>query len=189
MAAYNRSAATFFTELAERQADGEFYSAMASLVFSAFTLEAFFNTLGEKLNLTSDEYKRASPDGKMRALSNNLEFTIDRKRRPYSSLSPLFRFRNAVAHGQIEKQRVNKAIDPQWTALQAVKSIESEVMRYCCKANAKKAYEDTRLVASDLCNRAGFPVFPGFPFGLHASGIYKTSSKKSLQLEKMGAIP
>lgn len=48
-AAYNRFAARFFLNLAELQREGQFFSAQASLVFSAFTHEAFLNTLGPKL--------------------------------------------------------------------------------------------------------------------------------------------
>lgn len=177
MAAYNRSAATFFLKLAESQPDGEFYSSNASLIFSAFTLEAFLNTLGAKLKLEGEEYERASPDDKLRTIEAKLDFKPNRRSRPYSTLTSLFKFRNAVAHGRHERQNVKQKVDPQWTALQMVTSLETEWERYCRKAIARKAYDDVHQIATDLCYRAGLSAFPGFPFGTPSSGIYRVETK------------
>jgi len=176
MAAYNRSAASFFLALAENQQEGEFYSSNASLLYSAFTLEAFFNTIGATLKLNDEGFDRASPGDKLRIIAAKLEVKLDRRSRPYSSLTPLFTFRNAVAHGRQERQNIKQKVDPQWTALQMVKSLESEWERYCNKANARRAYDDVRQVAADLCDQAGLSNFPGFPFGVSSSGVYRAHS-------------
>jgi hypothetical protein len=48
VAAYNRKASKYFLELAESVEKARFFTAQASLVYSAFTHEAFLNQLGKR---------------------------------------------------------------------------------------------------------------------------------------------
>ena len=177
MAAYNCAAAKFFLKLAEEQPDGEFYFSMASLVFSAFTFEAFLNSVGAKLEKCWEQHGRKPPKEKLDVITEMLGLKPNNTARPYSSLRQLLKFRNTIAHGKDEQRNIAKKFNPTWTNLQMVKSLETEWQKYCRKANARKAFDDIRLVAEEICTKAGFPKFPDFPFGSTSHGMYSRSHK------------
>jgi hypothetical protein len=172
-AAYNRSAANFFLELAETQVEGQFYSAQASIVFSAFTHEAFLNTLGPKIVKEWADHERDRPGDKLNLICKRIGYKPNRGRRPYQTLKRLFKFRNLIAHGREETIRVEGKIVPKQDKSGYLNAIEGEWEKYCTVNNARRAYDDVRAIAVDLCRNTGIQDFAGFPFGSPASGLFR----------------
>ncbi len=172
-AAYNRSAARFFLELAEGQLDGQFYSAQASIVFSAFTHEAFLNTLGAKIIKDWPDYEYDSPEKKLNLICERIGYKPNKGGRPYQTLKRLFRFRNLIAHGREETIRIEGKVVPKKEKGGYLDAIEGEWEKYCTVNNARRAYDDVREIAVDLCNNAGILKFAGSPFGSPASGVFQ----------------
>ena len=175
-AAYNRSAAHFFLQLAEHQEDGEFYSSQGSLVFSAFTHEAFLNALGTRVIKDWAEHECESPQEKLKTIAGELKHAPAMGKRPYQTLKGLIRFRNLIAHGREERVSVSRKVVAGTSAREMVKGLETEWQKYCTKANARQAYDDVRDVAVDLCTHAGLTSFAGFPFGSPASGFFRVKA-------------
>ena len=73
-AAYNRKAAGYFLEIAKLTEDGQFYTAKASLLFSAFTHEAFLNSLGEKLLPSWGQLDRIPVGKKLKIISSHIAY-------------------------------------------------------------------------------------------------------------------
>ena len=59
--AYMRLGAKYMLKLAEESNEGQLYTLVASLIFSAFTLEAYLNHLGKLRNKEWDEIERKYP--------------------------------------------------------------------------------------------------------------------------------
>jgi hypothetical protein len=171
-AAYNRMAAKFFLDRAEKEEGDILYLSQASLIFSAFTHEAFLNTLGERLIKEWACFEYDKPQEKLTRICSALQYQPAKGKRPYQTLKRLFWFRNLTAHGRDSEHNVREQIPASGKLTDAVKSIESPWEQYCTKANARRAYEDVQTIAVDLCEKAGFKRFPGFPFGTPVSGMY-----------------
>ena len=70
---------------------GNYYTTMASLIFSAFTLEAYFNHLGsEKINFWK-EIEFISVENKLRIFEREFSLDINYGKRPYQTFRDLFK--------------------------------------------------------------------------------------------------
>lgn len=172
MAAYNRSASRFFLKLAEKKEEGWMYPTLSSIVFSAFTYEAFLNTLGTKIITNWDEYDRKSTVDKLKVICQKINYKPNKNKRPYYTLKKLVWFRNLTAHGREEIILVQgKTVTKQKNSAY-YKAIESDWGKYCTVKNARKAFEDVEKIAEDLCQRANISKFPSFPFGSLGRSTY-----------------
>ncbi|MBM3449461.1 MAG: hypothetical protein FJX78_00455 [Armatimonadetes bacterium] len=93
--------ALFFATNAEQE-HGSYYSAMASLIFSAFELEAYVNFLGSKRFKSWSLLERLREEDKFQLLSEDLSIVPRWGSRPYQTLKWLRKFRNDIAHGKPE---------------------------------------------------------------------------------------
>lgn len=172
-AAYNRKAADHFLKIAKSTEEGRFYTAKASLIFSAFTHEAFLNSLGEKLIPFGVELDRLSVAKKLKVISSQIEYAPNLGTRPYQTLRGLFRFRNSMAHGRDKTVREDdkKVVDSGPGA--NFDAISTTWESYCTVDNAAMAFDDVEAIAKDLCDRAGVERFAGYPFGTLGAGSYR----------------
>jgi hypothetical protein len=171
-AAYNYKAAKFFLNLTEKQKDGQFFSSQASIVFSTFTYEAFLNTLGSKLFKKWDEYERDSVDDKLKTICEKIKYKPNKGKRPYQTMKKIYNFRNLIAHGKEEIINIEGKVVTK-NNVSYMEAIESEWEKMCKPLNARKAYEDVKAVAIDLCEKSGIERFSGYPFGSIASGFFR----------------
>jgi hypothetical protein len=190
VAAYNWRAARYFHELAARNPEGSFFTAKASLVFSAFTFEAFLNQLGQRLLKDWLSHDRKSYVGKLNVICRAIPYVPPMGGRPYQTLKPLFRFRNQVAHGRDEVitaagVRVHQGIP-------TMDTIQADWESYCTVPNAKRALDDVHAAATDLARRANVPTNVDYPFGAMASSVghiapcrLTTSTEFPVKLRKM----
>lgn len=80
--------------------DGQFFKTMTSIIFSAFTVEAYVNhILKDKLE-NWKEIEKYSAIEKVEKLYNILEINLDKSKRPIQSIQRMFDFRNMLAHGK-----------------------------------------------------------------------------------------
>jgi hypothetical protein len=90
----------------QEQVRGSAHQFRASLVFTAFTLEAYLNHVGAKLFACWDDLERLGPREKLNLIAERLEVPTNYAARPWQVMKELFSFRNAIAHG---KSRTFKA--------------------------------------------------------------------------------
>lgn len=173
-AAYNHMTARHFLSLAENTEKGSFYTAQASLLFSAFTHEAFLNTLGPKLISYWEELEYLNPTKKLKIIAETLNYKPDLSKRPYQTLKTLFVFRNAIAHGRDEQVLVDgKAVPMSASGAGYSQLVEADWVAYCTTQNAKRAFEDVEEMARDLSDRAGVERMPNYPFGSPESSMLR----------------
>jgi hypothetical protein len=171
-AAYNRLSARHFLELAERQLEGRFFASQASLVFSAFTHEAFLNTLGPKVVPAWAQLDRASPWKKLTAICDAIGYRPHKGRRPYVTLKRLLRFRNLLAHGRHETVEVTGKLVRR-RARGYMDAVAGEWESYCTVKNARRAFDDVCAIAEDLFAKAKIEDLTGMPFGSPASTFFR----------------
>lgn len=137
---------------------GQYYTIMASLIFSAFTFEAYLNHLGSKMIPFWNEINSIRVMDKYIVLTKHLSIKPDFGRRPYQIINNLFKFRNALAHGK------SKVLS--YTAkVETTVKIEDFVPRehwedFCSLDNAEKVRSDLEEIIVELNVAAGEGNYP-----------------------------
>lgn len=153
-------AAKIALKRAEESEAGQFFNVMEVLVFSAFTVEAYFNHLGAKRFTDWEEIERKhSKRAKLKKLAKEVGISIDYDNRPYTSLLEAFDFRDTLAHGRTET--VEKSFEADFEhATSGQIMISNEWMEYCVLSNAIRVFEDITKIIELLHDAAGFGKFP-----------------------------
>jgi hypothetical protein len=73
---------------------------ISSLVFCAFSLEAFFNQVGTEKISNWEHLERLQPLQKLDLIIKELDVSFDKGVRPYQTVGKLFCLRNFMAHGK-----------------------------------------------------------------------------------------
>lgn len=101
-------------EQAKQIETGRFYNLMTSMLFCAFTLEAFLNHVGmETIDCWSILKKKLSPEEKLDFIANSIKYEPDFGVRPFQSFKEILKFRNTLVHAEteyIETETIEKLI-------------------------------------------------------------------------------
>ena len=90
-------------EMAEKTEFGRLLNLRASMVFMAFTFEAYLNHVGSEEIPLWDEIEMISWKDKLKEIGKHLKHSFDMSRRPMQGVTDLFLFRDYLAHGRTEK--------------------------------------------------------------------------------------
>lgn len=168
-----------FLEKGSREEKGSKYQYMASLVFTAFALEAYLNHVGGKLFACWDDLERPlNPRKKLSLIAERLGVVVKYGERPWQVIKHLFDFRNDIAHGKsvtLEEERIVPFYD--FTDEQMHQRIQTKWEKYCTKQNSKKAREDVEKIVEAIHKAAKFEDNP-YPF---VGGMQIDSAKYSLE--------
>lgn len=157
-------------EKGQEEARGSFHQIMASLVFTAFTLEAYLNHIGAKLFSCWVDLERLSPREKMNIITEHLKVNVDYGKRPWQVMKELFQFRNDIAHGKSKKERFRSIVPlekhddfaPPWF-------VQTRWEKFCTEKNTIRARGDVEQIVHVLHDAAGFeddyPFISGFQSG------------------------
>lgn len=148
---------------------GSFHQFMASLVFTAFTLEAYLNHIGPKLFDLWNEIERLGPHDKLKAILEKLQINTDYGKRPWQVMKQLFRFRNDIAHGKSEIVKTNSKISISKHDDSDFGIVKTKWEKYCTRANAEKAREDVGNIIKAIYEvgqfKNDYPFIHGFQVG------------------------
>lgn len=146
-------------EKGRQDTNGSYHQFLASLVFTAFTIEAYLNHVGCILFKSWPEYERSlGPMQKLALLCERVEVTPDYSRRPWQILSQLLPFRNTVAHGKTEvlEKDVVLTIDEQYEEV-LHSTLKTDWEKLATLTNVERAREDVRKVVTMIHERARLP--------------------------------
>jgi hypothetical protein len=156
---YLRSVSWHALEDAKESERGSYFNLMTSLVFSAFTLEAYLNHLGAKIIpfwLTIE--RNLSPAKKLEIIAVQLAKPIDYGRRPFQSFKVIFQLRDFLAHGRTEHlteksiQFLSDGDKPELPKAKWQRQVTIEnVQRYC---------DDTKEIIEYLHSASGLDFNP-----------------------------
>lgn len=140
--------ANHLLEYAATHKTGKYYDYMASIVFSAFTMEAFINYLGSTFFSDWNKIERKLSRTKHREkIYKYLSINSDKTKRPYSTIDEIFLFRDSLAHA--------KKIDLCDTPSSPINDLRADWEKYCTKQNAEKAKKDVLAVIKELFKKSG----------------------------------
>lgn len=145
-------------EITSEISGGQYYTIMSSLLFSAFTFEAYLNHLGAKKISFWNEIESIRTMNKYEVLTKYLGIEPDYGRRPYQMIRDLIKFRNALAHGKSKILRYSNVVDA---------SVEIEELaprehweEFCTLENAKNVRNDLKEIVIELNTAAGEDYSP-----------------------------
>jgi len=151
-------AADVLLKIAREVERGSTYTLMSSLLMTAFTFEAYMNHLGQKTLAFWDDIDSIRVMDKYSVLCKHFSHNTDFGKRPYQTLSSLFKFRNAIAHGRselLEKQAlVSIDSDPHEHAPR------TKWEEYISDDNAERARQDISKIIGELHEAAGLGNYP-----------------------------
>lgn len=151
---------------AEKEYSGSYFQIMSSLVFTAFTLEAYLNHIGKHVFSYWDDIEQLAPQKKMNIIAEKLGIRMDKGKRPFQTIGDLLKFRNDVAHGKsttLSSDKVIHALELEDTKYMH-EPLEEEWERYCTLDNAKRAREDVEDILKQFHSVSGMNetlFFPG----------------------------
>lgn len=154
----------------QEQPRGSVHQFRASLVFTAFALEAYLNWLGHSQVKNWRYLERLKPREKLEVVAGQFGIKVDYGKRPWSTVIELFGFRNDIAHGKPKtlNEATTEPVDEHLDRKLGV-FLETPWESFCTEANAIRAREDVEAIAEQLHAAATFetvestdPFFMGF---------------------------
>ncbi|MCU7886468.1 MAG: hypothetical protein KZQ82_19945 [Candidatus Thiodiazotropha sp. (ex Lucinoma annulata)] len=130
--------------------EGSFYTEMASLLFSAFTLEAYLNHVGELLIQYWDEIDRLSYSKKLKIITTHTNINPDASQRPYQTIKSLFRFRNSIAHGRSQILKPDPKVTDVHDNLSDYGKPTTDWEDYCNIDNVNIAIDDVEQIITEI---------------------------------------
>ena len=157
-------------EKGQKEPQGSFHQIMASLVFTAFTLEAYLNHIGEKLFSCWNDLERLSPTKKINVIAEHLNVKVDYGKRPWQVMNELFQFRNDIAHGKSKKEKFRDIVPiEQHDPFAQPWFVQTSWEKYCTEKNAIRARKDVEQIVQVFHKTARFeddyPFTSGFQTG------------------------
>jgi len=145
-----------------------YYHVMASLIFTAFTLEAYLNHIGQRIFKCWNDLEQLSPSRKLNVIAEKLEVEKDDDKRPFQTVSKLFKFRNDIAHGKSVSLKPEEKIvvvdDNFYDYMGERPKIRWE--EYCTFQNAERARVDVKSIIQTLHKASGISDDILFAFGM-----------------------
>jgi len=148
-----------------------FHQFRASIIFTAFTIEAFLNHIGVETFSCWKDLERLSPKEKMNVIADRLNVDINYGKRPWQIMKDLFQFRNDIAHGKSIKVKSERILPLEEHSEDDFNELFERTRweKYCTEKNAVRAREDVEAIVNILHTAAGlkddFPFVSGFQVG------------------------
>ena len=161
----------FFLKQGKNGDSGFFQQFLSSLIFRAFTMEAYLNHIGDQIFNCWEDIENLSPPRKLNVIAEHLKVVIDKGKRPWQTFSDLFGFRNLLAHGRSEVLEESPEIPLDRYNLNDAEFIKTEWEEYCTKENAERAKEDIDQIITIFQEAAGLDVSRVFDLGPRSSDL------------------
>jgi hypothetical protein len=157
--------------MAKTAEQGSHHLLMGSIIFTAFSLEAYFNHVGPMIFNCWEDLESLGPKEKLNVIAEKIGIKVDFGHRPWQTLHDLFGFRNDIAHGKTQKLSVTK-IEPLDEHNERPWGFRAETRweKYCTRANAERAREDVRSIVHSIHAATNFPGETPFTFGFEIGG-------------------
>jgi len=90
-------------EIATNEEEGNLYNCIVSMVFCAFSLEAYLNHLGSiKLENWNSIERKICREGKLKKICNLYNVSINKRKTPYRYFDEILDFRDQIVHAKTE---------------------------------------------------------------------------------------
>lgn len=145
-----------------------FHQFMASLVFTAFSLEAYLNHIGAQIFTCWNDLERLSPKEKLNVIAERINVEVNYGRRPWQIMINLFGFRNDIAHGKsvtIKSEEIIPLINHNEDDIHNF--LRTNWEKFCTEKNAVRAREDVNNIIETIHEASGIKGEYPFLFGMN----------------------
>jgi hypothetical protein len=140
--------------------DNAFYDACASLVFLAFSIEAFCNHVGWKLEPDFAAFDDLCAKDKLRRAAELVNYPLSLGERPFQTFHEVYKFRNMMAHSRTQEVKIERTVpipSPSNPA-ELPKLPPTEWEAYCTPENLAKAIADVKQGLTSLYDASTLAV-------------------------------
>jgi hypothetical protein len=148
-----RAVSWYANELAKTDVQARLNHIVTSMLFDAFTIEAYLNHLGAlRFSFWPTLKKKLSPSEKLDVLCEDLDFHPDFGNGPWQSLSVIFKLRNLLVHAETETipfegELVNEEI--------LIEMPQAKWEGFMSVGKCQQFLDDTKSMIKELANKAG----------------------------------
>ena len=145
---------------------------LASIVFTAFTFEAFMNHVGGHEFVRWSEIERSGPQKKLGEICKKLEIEANFLELPWSIIDEIFTMRNQIAHGKTEA-----LIDEQSPSIETYDQFFWEYLQptwqsNATRENAQNAIEQVEKLMRIIWDKSSLPHHELFQLGQQKQAFY-----------------
>jgi hypothetical protein len=158
-------------EVAQKREPGWWFPALHAQVFSVLAIEAFCNTVGEKIIEDWRDYESASITAKLRTICGHLGIAYSREVEPWSAVRQMIAFRNLVAHAKPEDLVEDKVLTREQAEEQQFDRPESKLEKQLTLGNTARALK----TCQDIIDIIQKPLDPETLYGISHDGCYSMS--------------
>ena len=159
--------AEFLLKQGLEQEVGYYCMFLSSLMFRAFSLEAFLNHIGEHLFLTWGELEKSlSPNAKLSLIGEKLNLKIEYGKAPWQIVPELIGFRNKVAHGKNSLLKTEQIVPANEKYEKIMyKFLMADWQEHATKSNSLKAKKQLEVLFNKIHAAANIENDILFDFG------------------------
>jgi len=157
-----------FLKLGKENPKGAYHQFLGSIVFTAFSLEAFLNHVGEALFKSWPEIEKLTPKGKVSLIAEKLSLKIDFGLMPWQVIPEIMGVRNKIAHGKNEL-----LLDERTLTVDSYDEKMGEILRapwqnYATQKNAERARKKVKEIYKAIWEKTDFKEFELLKLGLQS---------------------
>lgn len=131
--------------------EGSYHQFMGSIVFTAFTLEAYLNHIGPQIFNCWESLEKLSPKDKINVIMDKIGLEVDYGKRPWQVIKNLFGFRNDIAHGKSTKVKEDVKLNTNSIDKNKIHEwVKTKWEKYCSEENATRARKDVTEIILKL---------------------------------------
>ena len=146
----------------QNQEEGSFHQFMGSLVFTAFSFEAYLNHIGPRVFRNWGALERLGPQEKLDIIAEIIDLPVDYGKRPWGIMKELFEFRNDIAHGKSIKILEDRVVPIRKEDDCMRGFAKTKWEKFCTRQNAERARKDVEEMVKALHAKA--EIKDEFPF-------------------------
>jgi hypothetical protein len=175
-----RAVSWYANELAKSDLRGRLNHIITSMLFNAFTMEAFLNHLGSRqLTFWPPLKEKLSPREKLDVLCQVLDFQPDFGRSPWQSWGFIFRLRNLLVHAQTETVPFEGEIRGEEFHIKDWPKAKWE--EYMSIDKCQRFLDDTKSMIKELAAKAGISPDDVFEKDSLEASIITTDDLESIE--------
>lgn len=157
-----------FLKLGIENPTGSYHQFLGSIVFTAFTLEAFLNHVGESLFKSWPELERLTPKGKINVITEKLGIAVNYGHMPWQIIPEIIGVRNKIAHSKNELLQDERMLTVDTYDEKMGEILRAPWQEYATQKNAEKAREKVEEICKTIWANTGFKEHELFRSGMQS---------------------
>lgn len=157
-----------FLKLGIENPQGSYHQFLGSIVFTAFSLEAFLNHVGEALFKSWLELEKLTPKGKIDVIAEKLGIAVDYGSMPWQIVPEIIGVRNKIAHGKNELLQDERMLTVDTYDEKMGEILRAPWQNYATQKSAERAREKVEEICKAIWAKTKFREHELFRSGMQS---------------------